>query len=256
MVESAPGGVKLRCPTARLRFLPTGHYHCGMKLILVTGFEPYGGRQLNPAQEIMRRVDGRTIGGRLVAGRPLPVAFEPLKRRITELLDELQPSAIIGLGLWPGEAVIRLERVGLNLADFETTDNEGKLFREEAISSNGASARFATLPLRRIEQALLAAGIPARVTTTAGTFLCNACLYSLLEAAEHRSPSPPCGFIHVPYLPEQVAERLAEVRARGQTGIDQRSDLPSMDLSKGLRAVEIAIEQTAGEAADTRRDSL
>jgi pyroglutamyl-peptidase len=169
-----------------------------------------------------------------------------------ELLDELQPSAVIGLGLWPGEALIRLERVGLNLADCDTPDNEGKLLREEVISSNSAAARFATLPLRRIEQALLEAGIPARVTTTAGTFLCNACLYSLLEAAEHRLPPPRCGFIHVPYLPEQVAERLAEVRAKGQQGNDQRTDLPSMDLSNSLRAVEIAIEQTA----HTRCDSL
>jgi pyroglutamyl-peptidase len=224
----------------------------GMNPILVTGFEPYGGRRVNPAHEIMCKLDGRIIGGSLVAGRPLPVAFEPLKRRLTELLDELQPSAVIGLGLWPGEALIRLERVGLNLADCDTSDNEGKLLREDVISSNGAAARLATLPLRRIEQALLEAGIPARVTTTAGTFLCNACLYSLLEAAEHRSPIPRCGFIHVPYLPEQVAERLAEVRAKGQRGIDQQTDLPSMDLSKSLKAVEIAIEQTAR----TRRDGL
>jgi pyroglutamyl-peptidase len=229
-------------------------YHRSMNRILVTGFEPYGGRRLNPAQEIMRALDGKSIGGMHVAGRVLPVAFEPLKRRITELLDELQPSIIVGVGLWPGEAVIRLERVGLNLADFEVADNEGRLIREEAISSNAATARFATLPLRRIEKALLASGIPARVTVTAGTFLCNACLYGFLEAAEHRTPSPSCGFIHVPYLPEQVAERLAEIRAQGQKGIDQRTDLPSMDLSKSLRAVEIALEQTAGTA--TRRDSL
>jgi pyroglutamyl-peptidase len=218
--------------------------------ILVTGFEPYGGRRINPAHEIMRKVDGRTIGGSPVAGRPLPVAFEPLKRRIMELLDELRPSAVIGLGLWPGEALIRLERVGLNLADFDAADNEGKLLREVVISSNSAAARLATLPLRRIEQALLEAGIPARVTTTAGTFLCNACLYYLLEAAEHSSPTPRCGFIHVPYLPEQVAERLAETRAKGQQGNDQRTDLPSMDLSNSLRAVEIAIEQTAHTRCD------
>jgi pyroglutamyl-peptidase len=230
--------------------------HRGMNPILVTGFEPYGGRRLNPAHEIMNAVDGKTIGGVHIAGRPLPVAIEPLKRRITELLDELQPSAVLGLGLWPGEAIIRLERVGLNLADFEVADNEGKLLREEAISSNGVPARFATLPLRRIERTLLASGIPARVTMTAGTFLCNACLYGFLEAAEHRSPSPLCGFIHVPYLPEQVAERLAEVRAQGRKGIDHRTDLPSMDLSKSLRAVEIAIEQTARMTTVTRGDSF
>ena len=218
-----------------------------MNPILVTGFEPDGGRRVNPAYEIMRKIDGRTIGGSLVAGRALPVAFAPLKQRILELLDELKPSAVIGLGIiCPQKHSFGLECIGLNLADFETRDNQGKLFREAAISPNSAAARVATLPLRRIEQALLAEGIPARVTTSAGTFLCNACLYSILEAAEHMKPSPRCGFIHVPYLPEQVAERLAQVRAEGQQGIDQRTDLPSMDLSKSLRAVEIAIEETVG----------
>jgi pyroglutamyl-peptidase len=212
--------------------------------MLVTGFEPYGGRRLNPAHEIMRALNGRTVGGTLIVGRALPVAIEPLKRQMVELVDELRPVAVLGLGLWPGEAVIRLERVGLNIADFEIADNEGALLRDQAVSPNGAEVRLATLPLREIEAALLQAGIPARVSMTAGTFLCNACLYGFLEAAEQRSPPFACGFMHVPYLPEQVAERLAEVRAKGRKAPDQRTDLPSMDFPRSLQAAEIAIEHT------------
>ena len=215
-----------------------------MRPVVVTGFQPYGGRSLNPAHEIMRAVDGRTIGGAEVVGRPLPVSFRDLKAQITLILDEIRPSAVISVGLWPGEPNIRLERIGINVADFEIADNDGNILKDNPISGNGAAARFSTLPLRNIERALLEAGIPARVSATSGTFLCNACLYGFLETAEERSPPSVCGFIHVPYLPEQVAQLLGRIRAEGRSGTDQRTDLPSMALSMGVQAIEIAISET------------
>ena len=86
---------------------------------LLTGFEPYGGRDVNPASEVVRALDGRSAGGVAVIGRKLPVSYQELRSRIPELLDELQPDIAISLGLWPGEAMVRLERLGANLADFE-----------------------------------------------------------------------------------------------------------------------------------------
>jgi pyroglutamyl-peptidase len=215
-----------------------------MRPIVVTGFEPYGGRALNPAHEIMRAVDGKTVEGARVFGRSLPVSFDRLKSQIAHILDEIRPSAVIGVGLWPGDPIIRLDRIGINVADFEIADNDGSILKDVPISDNGALARFATLPLRKIEEALLKAGIPARPSTTAGTFLCNACLYSFLEAAEVHSPPFVCGFIHVPYMPEQVAQLLQRIRAEGRSDADQRVDLPSMALSTSLRAIEIAITET------------
>jgi pyroglutamyl-peptidase len=212
--------------------------------VVVTGFEPYGGRGSNPAYDTMRALDGRTIGGAAVVGRKLPVAMAPLKANIAAILDEIGPSAIISIGLWPGETMIRLERVGINLADFEIADNEGAICRDLEISGNGTSARLASLPLRKIEADLLAAGIPVRMSTSAGTFLCNACLYSFLEAVEQRAPHVPCGFIHVPYTPEQVSALLAEVRNGAQLERHQRADLASMDLSRTIQAVELAIRAT------------
>ena len=95
-----------------------------LRPVLVTGFEPYGGRGSNPAYDAMRVLDGRKIGGADVIGRALPVAIGSIKSHIETLLEEISPSAIISLGLWPGEPMIRMERIGINIADFEIADNE------------------------------------------------------------------------------------------------------------------------------------
>jgi pyroglutamyl-peptidase len=187
-------------------------------------------------------MDGKTVAGAQVIGRTLPVAYSSLRSEIERLLAEIQPAVAISLGLWPGEPVIRIERIGVNVTDFEIPDNEGKLLVDEAIQAGGLAARLSTLPIRKIEQALLGAGIPARISSTAGTFLCNACLYTLLAAADTAENTPAaCGFIHLPYLPAQVAEQLQQLRRKGELEFHQRSDFASMDLATGIRAIEIAV---------------
>jgi pyroglutamyl-peptidase len=151
---------------------------------LITGFAPYGHRGCNPAAEVALAMDGKIVAGAQVIGRTLPVAYSSLRSEIEALLAEIQPAVAIGLGLWPGEPVIRIERIGVNVTDFEIPDNEGKLLVDEVIQADGLAARLSTLPIRKIEQALLDAGIPARISSTAGTFLCNACVYTLLGAAD------------------------------------------------------------------------
>jgi len=212
--------------------------------VLLTGFEPYGGMRSNPAYATMQALSGETIGGHVVVGRPLPVSLARIGAVIDELLQETRPQAVISLGLAPGEPVIRLERVGLNLADFDLGDNEGLTSRDMAVSQQGSAARWASLPLRRIEAALLANGIPARLSETAGTYLCNACLYNFLEKLEDKAV--PCGFIHVPMTPELAAEAIAK---RQYDGMD-RQRLSSMSLDLIIAAVRIAIAETvAGEAS-------
>jgi pyroglutamyl-peptidase len=218
---------------------------------LITGFEPYGGRALNPSAKLALALDGVRIGGFDVVGRGLPVAFAGLAERLEAMLDAVRPKLVIALGLWPGEPMIRLERFGLNLANFEIADNAGLRLEDAAIAPAGTAALAATLPLRAIEQALIAAGIPARLSTTAGTYLCNATLYTLLAAVERRGWTIPCGFIHLPYLTEQVAEMLAEARA-GRLELHQRADLASMDYAVMERALRLALAVTA-EAALRQR---
>jgi len=208
---------------------------------LVTGFEPYAGRGSNPAYEVMRALDGKQVAGVAVVGRALPVSHAALRERVAGLLDELAPIVVVSLGLWPGEPVIRLERLAANFADFEIADNDGRMISDEMLVPSGAVSLAATLPLRQIEQALLTEGIPARISGTAGSFLCNACLYHFLEAARLRPVPPRCGFVHLPYLPTQVAELMAETRREGRLELHQRADLASMEPRLAARAVETAL---------------
>jgi pyroglutamyl-peptidase len=167
-----------------------------------------------------------------------------LKRVIANLLDEFDPTAVVSLGLWPGETMIRVERVSINIADFEIADNEPLIITDGEVTPNGHTARLATLPLRAIERALLEAGIPARLSASAGTFLCNSCLYTFLEAAEARPHPTLCGFLHLPYMPQQVAALLIKLRMEKELELHQRADFASMELSRMVAGVEIAIRET------------
>lgn len=217
--------------------------------ILVTGFEPYGGMPSNPAFDAMHALDGETVAGHRIAGRALPVSIARIADALHEAVSETVPAAVLCLGLYPGEPAIRIERVGLNLADFKLADNEGSRMADELLSANGPAARWSSLPVRAIERALLEAGIPARLSQTAGTYLCNACLYRLLVLAEELARPMPCGFLHLPMTPELAATRLLAEEAAAL----ERDPPPSMELSrivKGIRiAAGVAVSSLAGHQA-------
>ena len=198
------------------------------RVALVTGFEPYGGMSLNPSAEIARRLDGAKIGGIPVVGRLLPVDIAKLDGALKTALAGLEPAAVILLGLAPGESCIRLERVALNLADFPIPDNAGTRSRDQPLDRQGDAALWSRLPLRAIETRLLGMGIPARLSESAGTYLCNASMYRALSWLPRRVP---CGFIHLPLLPAQVAISLESGSA----------PQPSMAFPVQRRAVEIAL---------------
>lgn len=211
-----------------------------MAAILVTGFEPYAGFPSNPACEAMRALDGAEIAGLRVAGRLLPVAMARLGEALSAAIAETDPLAVISLGLAPGEPVIRIERVGLNLANFAAPDNDGARAQDRPVSGNGPAARLSTLPVRAIERALLHAGIPARLSETAGTYLCNACLYAGLGLLEERGGAR-CGFLHLPFTPELAAARLLGTIDDG----GDRHPPPSMELGRMIAAVRLAVRETA-----------
>jgi pyroglutamyl-peptidase len=228
-------------PWCRIRLFSKDAAMSG-KTILLTGFEPYGGGTLNPSTELVNNFDGRSMGDYLVVGRTLPVSQRDLASRIVRLMDEWDPKAVVSLGLWPGEPVLRLERVAVNVADFEIPDNDGVLLRDAPLSASAATAHLTTLPLRTIEDALIDAGIPARISSTAGTFLCNATMFGFLDLIAARGRSTLAGFVHVPYLPQQVAAHLDRLRRTHDIELHQRADLASMELSTMLRAVEIVVQ--------------
>jgi pyroglutamyl-peptidase len=220
----------------------------GVMPMLLTGFEGYGGRAINPAKEVAERLDGTVIGGAEVHGRTLPVSYAEIGARIAGLIEELGPRAVICLGLWPGEPMLRIERIAANIADFEIADNAGLLAKEPVVEG-GPAGLLSTLPIEAIRDRLLAAGIPARLSGTAGQFLCNAAMYHALRLCADRSPPPRCGFIHLPYLPQQVALLMTQKRDRAGVELHQRADLASMALETMIEGVCLAIATTLEAAS-------
>jgi pyroglutamyl-peptidase len=208
-----------------------------MPEILLTGFQPYGGRQLNPSAEVVRALDGTGIDGCTVRGMLLPVSFAAANQPLTDAIMEHRPVLVVSMGLWPGEPVIRLERVAVNRASFEMPDNDGQRLLDDQVEPDGPVARAVTLPVGKIIASLRGKGIPARASDTAGTFLCNTTLYRALGSCERLQTDARCGFVHLPYLPKQVAELLDDLSAEGRLELHQRADLASMSLGMMLEAV-------------------
>lgn len=177
-------------------------------IMLLTGFEPYGGHAINPSAEIVRALDGAMIAGTRVTGRILPVVYDGMAKRVQALIEETSPPTVICLGLDPGEWAIRLERVAANALDFEIADNAGAILCGP-LAEGGPDKLRSTLPLEEIEARLHAGNIRVRSSDDAGRYLCNAVMYLALSAAARRSPPPPCGFIHLPFLPEQAGDKAS-----------------------------------------------
>jgi pyroglutamyl-peptidase len=212
------------------------------KTVLITGFEPYGGLTGNPSLDVAKILDGTMIAGHILAGRALPVSMSRIAGAIDALLAETSPAAVVSLGLAPGESAIRIERVGLNLADFAIADNDGHASVDEAVSAGRAPACWATLPVRRIHARLLEAGIPARMSMSAGTYLCNACMFLFAEKLAGRAPN---GFLHLPLTPSLVASQLL----RGGASLDDRGPPPSMSFNLMTEAARIAVAESLNGSA-------
>ena len=193
--------------------------------------------------EVVRALDGAVIAGERVDGRTLPVRYAELGPKIAALIEELRPRAMICLGLWPGEPMLRIERIAANVADFEIADNAG-LIAKAPVVEGGPAGLLATLPIEAIRDRLLAAGVPARLSGSAGQFLCNALMYHALCLCAGRAPAPPCGFLHLPYLPQQVALLMAQKRDPAGVEVHQRADLASMALETMVLGVRLAIGAT------------
>ena len=210
-------------------------------MILVTGFQGYGGRSANPSELVVQALDGAQIGGLTVRGQVLPVDFAQMRRSLPALIDDLRPRLILSLGLWPGEAMLRIERMASNWSWFELPDNAGHRQNGRVIEG-GPDGYLSSLPADLMQAAVRAAGLPCRQSGSAGTYLCNATLYTVLHHCALHHPSIHAGFIHLPYLPAQVADLLDQVAHDGQIEQHQRSDFASMSLHDMVSGLKIALE--------------
>lgn len=199
--------------------------------ILVTGFTPFGGEQINPSWEAVKRLPDR-IGEAVLLKREIPTEFDAACAALRTAMAELRPDAVLSVGQYGGANCIRVERVAINLRDARIADNAGKQPTDEPVVPGGPDAYFATIPTREIVDALHEQGIPAQLSYSAGTFVCNNLLYCALHESAQHDPALRCGFVHVPYLPEQAKDGNA----------------PSVSLELMVKALETAAKVIAGEA--------
>lgn len=197
-----------------------------MKLLL-TGFEPFLGFEINPTEAVVKNLDGKQIGKFTIIGKILPVDFKKGPEQLLKHMEEINPDAVISLGLAAGRTHITPERIAINCQDGEP-DNNGVQLTDHPIDPNGPDGYFSKLPIRKIVNQLNKAGLPAEISNTAGTYLCNNVMYSMIHDLVKREKDIPAGFIHIPASHELVVK-----------GKKRMASWSTADLTK---AIEIAIE--------------
>lgn len=194
--------------------------------ILVTGFDPFGGEPINPAIESVKKLPDNIAGAEIIK-LEIPTVRKKSLEKIEKAINEHNPDVILSIGQAGGRFDISIERVGINLDDFRIPDNEGNQIIDEPIFPDGENSYFVKLPVKAMVQNVQKNNIPASVSYTAGTFVCNHVLYGVLYLIEKKYEGKKSGFIHIPFLPQQV--------------VDKRN-MPSMELNTIVKGLTAAIE--------------
>ncbi|ASN06127.1 pyroglutamyl-peptidase I [Virgibacillus necropolis] len=168
-----------------------------MKKLLLTGFEPFLDFPVNPTAKIVEELDGSTLNGYEIVSKVLTVDFSKSGKQLLDEIKNVQPDALISLGLAGGRYKVTPERIAINCNDGES-DNKGHVPNGEAIFENGQDGLFSTLPLDKMVERLVRSGLPAEISNTAGTYLCNNVMYHGLYHFQKENLSVPSGFIHIP----------------------------------------------------------
>ena len=174
--------------------------------ILVTGFDPFGGDKVNPAFEAVKLLPG-TIAGAEVIKIEIPTVYGKSGEAVEEGIKKYRPDVVLCIGQAGGRSTITVERVAINLAEARIKDNEGNQPIDKPLEKDGENAYFATIPVKAMVNNIRKHGIPANISYTAGTFVCNSVMYDLLYMINKKYPEIKGGFIHVPFAPEQVVDR-------------------------------------------------
>lgn len=201
--------------------------------ILVTGFEPFGGESVNPSYEAVQLLKDEINGAQIIK-RSLPVVFGKSVEKLIDAIQEEKPNAVLCLGQAGGTSAISIERVGINLMDSSLQDNEGRAYEDETIFPDGERAYFSSLPIKAIVKRIRDNKLPAVISNTAGTYVCNNVLYGLLYSIAKRNSTLKGGFIHVPFIPEQVLDKPGKA---------------SMSLDDIVKGITYAIEAISEERA-------
>lgn len=192
--------------------------------ILVTAFEPFGGQKVNPTMEVLKLLKN-PIGEKQIIKQELPTAFYQSNQAVWKAMDIHKPDVVLSLGQSGGRNSIGIERVAININDTKMADNIGQSPEDEPIFEDGQTAYFSTLPIKKILSEIKENKIPAEISNSAGTYVCNHVMYSVLYKIHKEGLDTKAGFIHVPFIPEQVIESPTR---------------PSMSLQDMVKAIEVA----------------
>ena len=193
--------------------------------ILLTAFTPFDGESINPALEAMKLLPDK-IGKLEVLKLEIPTVFGKSARLVLETIEQEKPDYVLSIGQAGGRAEITPERIAINIDDARIPDNEGNQPVDRPIVPDGENAYFSNLPIKAMVEAMKKEGIPAAVSNSAGTYVCNHLMYSVLYYIKKKALPIKAGFIHVPYIPEQIVNK---------------KDKPSMSLEEIVRGLEAAI---------------
>ena len=208
--------------------------------ILVTGFDPFGGEKINPALETIKRLPDAVLGARIIK-LEIPTVVGKSLAKIQEAVEKENPDVVLSIGQAGGRSEITVERVGINIDDCRIPDNEGNQPIDEPIVAGGPSAYFVTVPIKAIVEKIKANKIPASISNTAGTSICNHVCYGVAHLAAARTAAGKpmkSGFIHIPFLPEQVIGKPALT--------------PSMSLETIVSGITHALEAIVEHDSDIK----
>ena len=198
--------------------------------ILITGFAPFGGENINPSFEAIKKLPNE-IGKYCLIKKEIPVVFRESLTVLKKHIETYQPDLVICVGQAGGRFGITLERIAINIDDAPIADNAGYQPLDEVIFKDGTTAYFSTLPIKYMMENIKKAGIPATISNTAGTYVCNHLMYGLMYLIDKKYPHIRGGFIHVPFTTAQVLDKPSS---------------PALSLNEISQALEVAI-QTAIE---------
>lgn len=204
-----------------------------MRTVLLTGFEPFAGDLSNPSGDAVEIVAATWTGPEQLVTEVLPVTFEGSRARMTTLIEQHRPELVIAAGLAGGRRAIGIERIAVNLVDARIPDNDGSQPVDVAVAEGAPAAYFSSLPVKAIARDLERAGIPAEVSHSAGTFVCNHVFFVAMDAVP---PGVRCGFVHVPWSQESSPS-------------SQTATLPLQHIA---RALEIAVRTSLSTRDDIR----
>lgn len=186
--------------------------------VLVTGFDPFGGEMINPALEVVRSLPEK-VDDIEVIKLEIPTVYRKSVQKIEEAIIKYNPDVILSIGQAGGRSSVTVERVAINVDDYGIKDNEGNQPVDKPIQDDGENAYFSKLPIKAIVKAIKESSIPANISDTAGTFVCNHVMYGVLYLIDKKYKDKKSGFIHIPYLPEQVASKGANIASMSKEDV-------------------------------------